>query len=204
MKISLEQGSTTYYDHTFKSHVVKILPGEYHMTDKDVLIGTVLGSCVAVCLRDRERGIGGMNHFMLPESSDTIHADAPGSARYGVHAMDLLIRDYLLLGGKLENLEAKVFGAGRVMNMTTDVGDQNASFALRYLELRRINVLAVDVGDTYPRKVVFSPTTGKAYVKRLRKNLQTMDPNPPELQLQPDRADNAFMPDIQFRKAPGR
>lgn len=175
-----QQESAAYYDHKFNAYVVKILPGEYHMTDKDVMIGTVLGSCVAVCLRDRESGIGGMNHFMLPNTASPLHPDAPGSARYGIHAMDLLIRQYLELGGELDNLEAKVFGAGKVLKYMTDVGHQNSSFALEYLESRSIKVVAVDVGDIYPRKVFFSPATGKVYVKRLRKNPQAAELSIPD------------------------
>lgn len=175
-----QHASKTYYDRTFNSHVVKVLPGEYHMTGEDVMIGTVLGSCVAVCLHDRVSGIGGMNHFMLPSGADARHPDAAGSARYGIHAMDLLIRHYLHLGGKLANLEAKVFGAGKVMHGMTDVGRQNASFALQYLKSRRIKVVAVDVGDIYPRKLLFSPATGKAFVKQLRKNPLAMEMNVPD------------------------
>ena len=56
-----------YFDKNFNSQAVKLLPGEYYVTDKDMLLVTVLGSCVAACIRDCQSGIGGMNHFMLPE-----------------------------------------------------------------------------------------------------------------------------------------
>lgn len=165
-----QQTRNSYYDHTMNARVVKIVAGEYHMTGDDVMISTLLGSCVAVCLHDRETGIGGMNHFMLPCGVGSHHPESGASARYGVHAMELLIERFLQMGGKLANLEAKVFGAGKVMHGMTDVGNQNLSFALRYLKSRRIRVVAMDVGDIYPRKVLFSPATGRAFVKRLRKN----------------------------------
>jgi len=157
----------SYYDRTFNMPAVKILPGEYHATDSDTMIVTVLGSCVSVCIRDRISGIGGMNHYMLP--GETAAADSP-SPRYGTHAMELLITHLIHLGGRLPYLEAKVFGAGRVINGVTDVGERNAEFALRYLEKRGIPVMAVDVGDVYPRKVYFAPATGRAFVRQIRNN----------------------------------
>lgn len=155
----------SYYDRTFNMPAVKILPGEYHATDSDTMIVTVLGSCVSVCIRDRISGIGGMNHYMLP--GDAAVAGTP-SPRYGTHAMELLIDHLVHLGGRLPYLEAKVFGAGRVINGVTDVGERNAEFALRYLEQREIPVTAVDVGDIYPRKVYFAPATGRAFVRQIR------------------------------------
>lgn len=156
---------SSYYDRTFNKQAVKILPGEYHATDSDTMIVTVLGSCVSVCIRDRVSGIGGMNHYMLPGEAGTAGSPSP---RYGTHAMELLIDHLLQLGGRLPYLEAKVFGAGRVINGVTDVGERNAEFALRYLEKREIPVTAVDVGDIYPRKVYFAPATGRAFVRQIR------------------------------------
>ncbi|RNC69829.1 MAG: chemoreceptor glutamine deamidase CheD [Desulfuromonadales bacterium] len=155
----------SYFDRTFNMPAVKILPGEYHATNSDTMIVTVLGSCVSVCIRDRISGIGGMNHYMLP--GDSTAAGAP-SPRYGTHAMELLIDHLVHLGGRLPYLEAKVFGAGRVINGVTDVGERNAEFALHYLEQREIPVTAVDVGDIYPRKVYYAPTTGRAFVRQIR------------------------------------
>ncbi len=157
----------SYYDRTFNMPAVKILPGEYHATDSDTMIVTVLGSCVSVCIRDRVSGIGGMNHYMLPDGATAAGAPSP---RYGAHAMELLITHLIHLGGRLPYLEAKVFGAGRVINGVTDVGERNAEFALRYLEQREIPVMAVDVGDVYPRKVYFAPATGRAFVRQIRNN----------------------------------
>ncbi len=167
MERSRHFSKRTYFDRIFNALAVKILPGEYHVTDKNIMISTVLGSCVSVCIYDRINGVGGMNHFMLP-------GDKPGparvmnpSARYGIHAMELLLKHFIKLGGRRDSLEAKVFGAGKVMNGMSDVGSQNAEFALRYLKARNIQVVALDVGDIYPRKVFFSPASGQAFVKRI-------------------------------------
>ena len=96
-----------YYDRVFKYDAVKILPGEYYIASEDMVLVTVLGSCVTACIRDRETGMGGMNHFMLAEGGDDLIG---ASARYGVYAMEILINHLLKLGARRSSLEAKVFG----------------------------------------------------------------------------------------------
>ena len=146
-----------YYDRSFEKEAAKILPGEYYVTTRDMLIVTVLGSCVSVCLRDRTNGIGGMNHFMLPHSENS--ADNPLSvpARYGTYAMEMLINHLQKLGAKRNNFEAKVFGGGNVLRgfNVINVGAQNAEFALHFLEAEKIRVISKDLLDIYPRKVYF-------------------------------------------------
>jgi len=158
-----------YYDRTFDCDAAKILPGEYYFTHKDMMIVTVLGSCVSACIRDRVTGIGGMNHFMLPDSGD---GDSPISAsmRYGTYAMDILINDLLKAGARRENLEAKVFGGGNVLRgfVAINVGERNAQFVRDYLRAENIRVVAEDLNDIWPRKVYFFPRTGKVLVKKLK------------------------------------
>lgn len=160
--------SQMYFDRTFATKAVKILPGQYHATNTAAVITTVLGSCVSVCLYDCVTGVGGMNHYMLPGDTGEGGASGDDSARYGIHAMALLLEHVIQLGAKHVNLEAKVFGAGKVMSGMSDVGRQNADFALRFLEERKIRVIAVDVGDIFPRKICFSPATGQVFVKRIQ------------------------------------
>ncbi|WP_342720890.1 chemoreceptor glutamine deamidase CheD [Acidovorax sp. FHTAMBA] len=153
-----------YLDHHFQHNAVKVLPGEYFVANENMIIMTVLGSCIAACLWDSRARIGGMNHFMLPDGD---MADASG--RYGSYAMELLINEMLKLGARRETMQAKIFGGAQVMhNFTTmNVGERNTNFVLNYLHTERIPIVSEDVLDIYPRKVVFFPVTGKAMVKRL-------------------------------------
>ena len=160
--------TSSYYDRLFDTKAVKILPGQYHATAADTVITTVLGSCVSVCLYDTVNGVGGMNHYMLPGDTGEGGKSAHGSARYGTHAMKLLLEHVIQLGAERANLVAKVFGAGRVMDGMSDVGRQNADFALHYLKEQAIRIVAVDVGEIFPRKIYFSPATGQVFVKRIR------------------------------------
>lgn len=161
--------SNVYYDRSFDCDAAKILPGEYYFTHKDMMIVTVLGSCVSACIRDRVSGIGGMNHYMLPDSGD---GDSPVSAsmRYGTYAMEILINDLLKAGARRENLEAKVFGGGNVLRgfVAINVGERNARFVKEYLKAENIRVVAEDLNDVWPRKVYFFPRTGKVLVKKLK------------------------------------
>jgi chemotaxis protein CheD len=158
------EASFFYNDHHFQYDAVKVLPGEYFVSQDDVVIMTVLGSCIAACLWDNKARLGGMNHFMLPDGDG-----ADGSGRYGSYAMELLINEMLKLGARRETMQAKVFGGGQVMAgfTTMNVGERNTKFVLDYLSTERIPVVSQDVLDIHPRKVCFFPVTGKALVKRL-------------------------------------
>ena len=167
--MDLEQFATNvYYDRTFDCDAAKILPGEYYFTGRDMLIVTVLGSCVSACIRDRISGLGGMNHFMLPDGGDS-NSPVSASMRYGTYAMEILINDLLKAGARRENLEAKVFGGGAVLRGFTalNVGERNAAFVINYLQVEKMRMLAEDLNGIYPRKVYFFPRSGKVLVKKL-------------------------------------
>jgi chemotaxis protein CheD len=168
METNSHFATNVYYDRTFDCDAAKILPGEYYYTGKDMLIVTVLGSCVSACIRDRVKGLGGMNHFMLPDGGDP-GSPVSASMRYGSFAMEVLINDLLKAGARRENLEAKVFGGGAVLRgfSAMNVGERNAAFVINFLKTERIPVLAEDLNDIYPRKVYFFPRTGKVLVKKL-------------------------------------
>ena len=160
------EGRELYYDSYFGLHATKIGPGELYASKRNILIVTVLGSCVSACLMDPVVHIGGMNHFMLPEraGNSTLLSEP---ARYGAHAMEMLINNLLSMGARRERLEAKVFGAGRVLPGMSDVGARNAQFALEYLERERIPVRARDVGGQNARKVYLFVKTGRVLVKEI-------------------------------------
>lgn len=159
-----------YYDRQFDMEAAKILPGEYYVTTRDMLVVTVLGSCVSACLRDKTSGMGGMNHFMLPHSDNDPQNPLSTSARYGTYAMEMLINHLTKLGAKRSNFEAKVFGGGNVLRGFTvaNVGARNADFVLDFLRTEKIRVVAQDLLDIYPRKVYYFPKTGRALVKKLK------------------------------------
>jgi chemotaxis protein CheD len=161
--------SNIHYDPVFRTEAAKILPGEYHVTDRDIVIVTVLGSCVAACIRDPKLGIGGMNHFMLPDSGSGQESTASEPARYGSYAMEVLINQLVKMGARRDRLEAKVFGGANVIpGMTqTNVGKRNSDFVLNFLKTEGIPVLARDLEDVCPRKVAYFPKTGVVKVKRL-------------------------------------
>ena len=159
-----------YFDTRFQLEAIKILPGQCYAARRDVMIVTVLGSCVSACLWDSSASIGGMNHFMLPGRARSPDDVASVSARLGVYAMELLINQVVKLGAARGKLVAKVFGGGKVLEGldTLNVGDQNGEFVLDFLREEGIPVVARDLYDVWPRKVYFFPRTGKVLVKKLR------------------------------------
>jgi len=154
-----------YTDPRFNLPAAKLLPTQHLVVEDDTVLVTVLGSCVAACLRDPILRIGGMNHFLLPDGGP----DNDANTRYGAHAMEVLINELLHHGASRKRLEAKVFGGGNVLKGFTHtlIGSRNAEFVLRYLDAERIPVTAQDLRGIYPRKVYFFPNTGKVMVQRL-------------------------------------
>lgn len=157
-----------YHDRGHGVDAAKLLPGEYFVATREMLLVTVLGSCVAACLRDTRLGIGGMNHFMLPDSEAA--GPESGAARYGTYAMEVLINHLLKLGAKRDHFEAKVFGGGNVLPglVQANVGHKNATFVEHFLRTEGIRIAARDLADVHPRKVYYFPASGRVLVKRLR------------------------------------
>ena len=154
-----------HWDAIANSWIVQILPGEFYVTGNTEIIATVLGSCVSTCIRDRNTGLGGMNHFMLPEDP---RRDTRGHAlRYGCFALERLINELLKRGAARDELEIKVFGGGQVIAAMSDIGRSNVEFVRTYLQDEGLTASVEDVGGPWARRLRYFPATGKVLVKHL-------------------------------------
>lgn len=139
---------------------VHVIQGEYNVSDDpNVVLSTILGSCVAACLRDPMAGVGGMNHFLLPGQSDGSGGEA---ARYGVHLMELLINGLLKKGARRERIEAKIIGGAKTISSFSNVGEKNAEFAHSFLKDEGIRIVGSNVGGNVGRKLEYFPVSGRA------------------------------------------
>jgi len=165
-----------HYSNKFEREIVIIHPGEYFASKDDLIISTVLGSCVAVAFYDRSSGIGGLNHFMLAgdNNSGSIMSE---TGRYGMHAMELVINAMLKLGARRNSLRAKVFGGAHVLRTSPDgeatIPRSNVAFAMNYLETENIEIESSDVGGTTGRKILFFPASTRVLLKRITGTLIT-------------------------------
>lgn len=159
----------SYFDPHFRMEAVKIVPGECYATSGSKLIVTVLGSGVAVCIRDEVNGIGGMNHFMLAGVNDSPKKNSR-VFHSGILAMETLINQLLSMGAQRQNLAAKVFGGGNILNLFSyaNTGKSSSRFIDQFLAVKQIPIVAKDVLDIYPRKVYFFPDSGRVLVKKLK------------------------------------
>lgn len=163
-----------FWDNAHNSFAAKILPGEFYVSLHNEVISTVLGSCISACITDRTIGVGGMNHFMLPQGNVPEHTGREhltSATRYGNFAMEMLINEILKSGGKKRNLEVKLFGGGKVMTSMNmiDIGRKNIDFVHEYVMQEGLKVVSEDTGDIYPRKILFYPASGRVRVKKLYK-----------------------------------
>ena len=164
-----QAGVRRHFDReTGRTHV-KIGPGDFYVTDADEMLVTILGSCVAVCMRDPVLGVGGMNHFLLAESASGDWGGVNAVTRYGNHAMETLINDIIALGGLRSRFEVKMFGGGHVIDSSMAIGQKNFEFAERYLANEGMPIAAKHVGGFHPRRIHYFPQTGKVQMLQLRR-----------------------------------
>lgn len=152
-------------------YIANVVPGEFYVTNSDEGIATILGSCVSCCIRDKVFGIGGLNHFMLPETTakDLAQNSVTNIGKAGDWAMEFLINAILLNGGQRENLEAKIFGGAQMIPgfKNASIGQRNILFVKSYLIRERLDVISSDLGGDPPRKIMYFPQTGNVKLKRM-------------------------------------
>jgi chemotaxis protein CheD len=136
-------------------------PGQLVVSAAPMEITTILGSCVAVCLWDSQRRLGGMNHFMLPISG----GNGASSARFGSVAMAELLDGVRAIGGRQPFLQARLFGGSCMfehLRSTTHLGQQNVDLAVDFLMRNRIDILQNETGGNRGRKVTYRTDEGNA------------------------------------------
>lgn len=167
-----------YFDQELGVHLVSVMAGDYCWTRfDDIALSTMLGSCLAVCAYDSHAGIGGMNHFLLPESPKYEDSKFSDSFRYGSAAIESLLNSLYSKGAAKNGLTIKIFGGGKVLNnVSRDVGQKNIDFARRYFQRENLRIESEDVGGTNGRRIIFYPRTGKVLLKELgeKKDLQSI------------------------------
>ena len=162
------------YNTKFQLELVTIFPGEFHATGQERVIYTLLGSCISVVLYDPSKKVGGMNHFMLPDTIDKERFYLSKSGKYGMYAMELLINELIKLGGVKKNFKAKVFGGGSVLGdkvgHVAKVPENNIRFAFAFLEQEKIPVIASNIGGNEARKVYFFTKESRILLKKISKS----------------------------------
>jgi chemotaxis protein CheD len=163
-----------YFDSRVGMDVVMVLPGRHYVTDNEKeMVVTLLGSCVAACIRDPITAVGGLNHFLLPESDSGQWGQTVDAAmRYGNHAMETLINDIIKRGGIRSRLEVKVFGGAHVIEGATalSVGQKNVDFVQEYLRNEGFDIAASHLGGALPRRIHYFPITGKVQMRQLQRS----------------------------------
>jgi chemotaxis protein CheD len=152
---------------------IHVIQGEFCVTDDpNVVLTTILGSCVSACMRDSTARVGGMNHFLLPGVDD--RSKNREAESYGVHLMELLVNDLLHYGARRDRLEAKLFGGAATMQGLTDVGALNSQFAERFLRYEGIAYAGGSLGGDRGRRIQFWPTSGRARQVALIRHEETL------------------------------
>ncbi|MET4898033.1 chemotaxis protein CheD [Sphingomonadaceae bacterium jetA1] len=156
---------------------ITVIQGETRVSrDRDVVLTTVLGSCISACLYDPVAGIGGLNHFLLAEPG-AAETDPKSMQRYGVYAMEVLINAMMALGAQRHSLKARLFGGAMMRDGFRDIGAANARFARKFLADERIALVGEDVGGMSARRVEFRPALGLARCRHVTDRV----PPPPRI-----------------------
>ena len=156
---------TPLWHERWQRFIVKVKPGEFYVAPPSMGISTVLGSCVTACIRDPKTGIGGINHFMLPDSGE--NNSRLSSASYGAFAMEQLINSLLKLGCNRSTLEVKLAGGADMLSGSYRVGEQNVDFIRNYLARESLQLHAEDLGGHQARRLIYFPDQGRMLIKRM-------------------------------------
>jgi len=173
MQTAPQTQTMPFFDERIRDMTVYVLPGHHFAQQTGTnSISTLLGSCVAVCLKDRRSSAGGLNHFLLPGDDGDPSVQ---SARYGVYAMELLINSILKMGARKVDLEAKIFGGAKIISTSSSdgVGAKNCTFVKEFLNTEQIPVVISDIGGTRARRVYFFPNSGETRVLHVNKSDRT-------------------------------
>jgi chemotaxis protein CheD len=157
----------------FNKPLYVLHPGEYYATNEDCVLGTVAGLCVAVCLYDPVRKMGGMGHFIVPGVMGTEGLYRDEIASRGIASMEHLIGEIVKLGGDRKYLCAKIFGAGYAVDdrkKTIELSEGNIHFIQEYFVAEKIIIDRIDLGGEFRRRLYFFPNDGNVYRKILKNN----------------------------------
>lgn len=163
--IRAEQGDARrrYFDQRLNAVVVWVPQGDlYVSSNRNEVLSTVLGSCIAVCMHDPVAKLGGMNHFLLPAWHNNDRSESAIAMRYGSNLIGRLINHLLLRGAARERLEVKVFGGGNVLADSGNYGHANADFVEAFLDLEGFKIVARSLRGVKPRRLKFHPASGRA------------------------------------------
>ncbi|MBB5710741.1 chemotaxis protein CheD [Sphingomonas xinjiangensis] len=161
---------------------MSIVQGENAIVaEPEVLISTLLGSCVAACLYDPVAKLGGMNHFLLGEPGADHRVGMNEMSRYGLHAMELLINGMMARGAMRSRLRAHLYGGGNIVSGLGSIGSSNAAFARRFMADEGIEVAHSDLGGTSARKVEFLAYDGRSRCSRVADRVPELPPIPVSL-----------------------
>jgi len=164
----------------FNKKEVIIHPGDYYSSNEDIVISTILGSCISVILFDETKKQGGMNHFLLPQLSQSTAKSLveDQNSRYGVYAMEILINDLLKLGSRKSDFKAKIFGGAAMfgpLKKENGIGALNIQFARQFLETEGIPIIASNTGEDVGRKIFFFPQTGQVLMRKIHSKSKILD-----------------------------
>jgi len=138
--------------------VQPLLQGDVEVSqNQDIVMTTILGSCVAACMWDETAGIGGMNHFLLPGTED----GSAGSMSHGVHAMELLVNGLIQAGARRDKLKVKLLGGAKMFNSRIDIGSKNAEFAMWFVRNEGFELVDCCLGGQRGRNIRFWPVGGR-------------------------------------------
>ena len=154
-----------FWEPRWEKYAVKVKPGEYYVSRENIVITTVLGSCVSACIFDPQTGFGGINHFMLPSGEQ--RGDLYRSSRYGLFAMEQLINELMKHGSQRSDMQVKLAGGGDMISGLTSIGQQNIDFILQYMKDEGLKVVASDLGGDQARRIAYFPQEGRMLVNKL-------------------------------------
>ncbi|MBN2735393.1 MAG: chemotaxis-specific protein-glutamate methyltransferase CheB [Spirochaetales bacterium] len=151
-------------------NIKHLLPNEYIFTNEDLVIHTILGTCVSIILYSPENGYTGILHGLISERFKTPESRKVASIE---ELFQNLLDEFLKRGVASNKIFAKVFGAAQPnkANKIILAGKQNELTALEIIQKNNIPITAQDMGGDKARKLILYTATNEVHLNFVKDSM---------------------------------
>jgi chemotaxis protein CheD len=142
-------------------------------SDPEVLLATYsLGSCIGIAIYDSVARVGGLLHYMLPESSLDPEKAKQNPYMFADSGIPALFKAAYKLGAKKQRMKVVVVGGSQILDQTGffNIGRRNETAVRKMFHRNNVIIDYTDVGGVVNRTIKLAVDNGDVWVKKSGKS----------------------------------